>query len=52
MTWTIIGISIAITIIATIIRIAVWIFWPREIVEIDPLSEPHGDVVNAPRRSV
>lgn len=52
MTATIIGISIAITIIATVIRIAVWIFWPVKVDEIDPLSEPHGDVVNAPRRSV
>ena len=52
MTTTIIGISIAITIIACILRFAVWIFWPRKVDETDPLSEPHGDVVNAPRRSL
>ena len=32
MTETIIGLSIAITIIACIIRFAVWIFWPRKVV--------------------
>ncbi len=35
MTATIIGISIAITIIACILRFAVWIFWPRKTVEPD-----------------
>jgi hypothetical protein len=35
MTATIIGISIAITIIATIIRFAVWIFWPVKVDELD-----------------
>lgn len=35
MTATIIGISIAITIIACIIRFAIWIFWPRKITEPD-----------------
>lgn len=33
------------------LRVARWVLKARP-VEIDPLSEPNGDVVNAPRRSV
>lgn len=51
MSTTIIALSIAITIAACLIRFAVWVMFPRK-VEADSMSEPHGDVVNAPRRSV
>ena len=47
----IIGLSIATTIAACLIRFAIWIAWPRKIeFEPDPLSEPHGDVPFDPRR--
>lgn len=46
-----IGLSIAITVVASLIRFAIWIAWPRKIeFEPDPLSEPHGDVPFDPRR--
>jgi hypothetical protein len=48
---TIIGLSIAITIAAFLIRFAIWIAWPRKIeFDNDPLSEPHGDVPFDQRR--
>lgn len=50
---------IAASILSTIIGFVVigglrraWRWLRRSRVELDPLSEPHGDVVNAPRRSV
>lgn len=51
MSMTIIALSIAITFAACLIRFAVWVMFPRKD-EIDPFSEPHGDVVNDPRGSV
>lgn len=41
---TIIGLSIATTIAACLIRFAIWIAWPRKIeFDNDPLSDAHGD---------
>lgn len=51
-TWqALFGYSLLATVAFGLVWVAVRIFWPRK-VEIDPLSEPHGDVVNAPRRSL
>ena len=36
-----IGLSIVLTIIASLIRFAIWIAWPRK-VEFDPYAQPHG----------
>jgi len=41
---TLIGISIAITIIVALGRFAIWIAWPRK--SEDEMSHPHGDVVH------
>ncbi len=51
----IIAASIATTIIGFVVIGSLrraWRWLRRSRVEVDPLSEPHGDVVNAPRRSV
>lgn len=52
---TIAVISIATTIIGFVVIGGLrrdWRWVRRSRVEIDPMSVPHGDVVNAPRRSV
>lgn len=46
------GYSLLATVVSSFVWIAVRIAWPRKVDETDPLSEPHGDVVNAPRRSL
>jgi hypothetical protein len=51
-TWqALFGYSLLATVVSSLVWFAFRIAWPRK-VEIDPLSEPHGDVVNAPRRSL
>jgi hypothetical protein len=45
-----IGLSIVLTIIVSLIRFAFWILWPRK-VEFDPYAQPHGDVPHDGRRS-
>ena len=52
-TWqALFGYSMLATGVSSLVWFAFRIAWPRKVDETDPLSEPHGDVVNAPRRSV